>query len=293
MNIKDLEYFNELIKIKNFTIVAQKFNVSQPTITLAIKRLEEEFNTKFFLRNQSHKELIVTDAGNQFYAHSQKIVHELQIANNELRNTATQKIFFGLPPIIGTYYFPLVTPDLLRNKLLNELKIISRGSATCRKMLLDGELDIALLGSNSPLKDPNLKTEIFARSPYKVIVGNNHSWAHRKSIEISELRGQPFVIQNDSFIHKRALKKVAHLGHFRPNIICQTDNIMMLKALVAANTGISLLTKIAIQPTDKFHVIDINTNNEKFIFYMSIAYHARHVLTAQQQKLLDILRKDI
>lgn len=292
MNIKDIEYFNELIKVKNFTMVAQKFNVSQPTITLAIKRLEEEFGTKFFLRNQSHKELIVTEAGNQFYTHSKKIIHELRIATNEIQNAATQKIFFGLPPIIGTYFFPLVTPDLLRNNLLNELKIVSRGSATCRKMLLDGELDIALLGSNSPLKDPNLTNEIFARSPYKVIVGSDHPWAHRDSIDLKELRGQPFVTQNESFVHKRALKKVARLGHFRPNIICQTDNIMMLKALVTENIGISLLTKIAIRPTDKFHAINIKTDNEP-IFYMSIAYHARHVLTAKQQKLLEILRKDI
>ena len=65
MNIKDIEYFNELITTKNFSIVAQNFNVSQPTITMAIKRLEEEFNTKFFIRNKSHKELNVTDTGKQ------------------------------------------------------------------------------------------------------------------------------------------------------------------------------------------------------------------------------------
>ncbi|WP_430521812.1 helix-turn-helix domain-containing protein [Ligilactobacillus aviarius] len=41
MNIKDIEYFNELITTKNFSIVAQNFNVSQPTITMAIKRLEK------------------------------------------------------------------------------------------------------------------------------------------------------------------------------------------------------------------------------------------------------------
>ena len=45
MNIKDIEYFNELMTTKNFSIVAQNFNVSQPTITMAIKRLEEEFDT--------------------------------------------------------------------------------------------------------------------------------------------------------------------------------------------------------------------------------------------------------
>lgn len=47
MNIRDFEYFHQLVKEKNFSKVAQKFSVSQPTVTLAIKRLEEEFETTF------------------------------------------------------------------------------------------------------------------------------------------------------------------------------------------------------------------------------------------------------
>lgn len=47
MNIRDFEYFHQLVKEKNFSKVAQNFSVSQPTVTLAIKRLEEEFETTF------------------------------------------------------------------------------------------------------------------------------------------------------------------------------------------------------------------------------------------------------
>lgn len=292
VNIKDIEYFNELITTKNFSIVAQNFNVSQPTITMAIKRLEEEFNTKFFIRNKSHKELIVTDSGKQFYEHSKHIMQELKVASKEIRDADEQKIIFGLPPIIGTYYFPPVTPELLRNDLLDDLTIVSRGSTICRKLLLNGDLDIALLGSNSPLKEPNLVTETFARSPYKIVVGQEHPWASRDSVTLDELRGQRFISQNESFIHQRALKKVARLGHFRPNIVCHTDNINILKALVAENTGISLLTSIAINPNDRLHAISIEAEDFP-VFNMAIAYHARHLLTNKQQKVLDILRKSI
>ncbi len=54
MNIRDFEYFHQLVKEKNFSKVAQNFSVSQPTVTLAIKRLEEEFETTFFIRDRSH-----------------------------------------------------------------------------------------------------------------------------------------------------------------------------------------------------------------------------------------------
>ena len=159
-------------------------------------------------------------------------------------------------------------------------------------MLLNGDLDIALLGSNYPLKEPNLITETFARSPYKIIVGYDHPWANRQSVSIEELRGQRFISQNESFVQHRALKKMARLGHFRLNIVCQTDNVNILKALVAENIGISLQTAISINPDDHLHTIDIEAEDFP-TFNMSIAYHARHYLTDKQQQLLDILRKSI
>ena len=219
-------------------------------------------------------------------------MQELKVASKEIRDADEQKIVFGLPPIIGTYYFPPVTPELLRNGLLDDLTIISRGSSFCRKMLLNGDLDIALLGSNYPLKEPNLITETFARSPYKIIVGYDHPWANRQSVSIEELRGQRFISQNESFVQHRALKKMARLGHFRLNIVCQTDNVNILKALVAENIGISLQTAISINPDDHLHAIDIEAEDFP-TFNMSIAYHARHYLTDKQQKVLDILRKSI
>ena len=80
MNIRDFEYFHQLVKEKNFSKVAQIFSVSQPTVTLAIKRLEEEFETTFFIRDRSHKELLVTPSGYQFDAHLKVILNELAIA---------------------------------------------------------------------------------------------------------------------------------------------------------------------------------------------------------------------
>lgn len=293
MNIKDFKYFNALVENKNFSIVAQQFNVSQPTITMAIKRLEEEFDAKLFIRNQSHKELIVTEAGHQLYAHTTNILKEITIAKKELQIAKQHKIIFGLPPIIGTYYFPMATPELLRQGLLNKLTIISKGSIICRKMLLAGDLDIALLGSIEPITQPGLITEVFAKSPLKIIVGPGHPWYHRKKITLSELKGQKFITQNESYIHNQALQQVAKLGHFHPEIVVKTDNINILKALVSENIGIGLLTEIAIKETDQqLHALDVDAEDFP-AFIMSIAYRAQYILTKQQQQLLEILHTSI
>ena len=106
MNIKELYYYHDLVRTKNFSQVAADFNISQPTVTMAIKRLEESFGTTFFMRDRSHHQLTVTSTGLQFDQHVQRIIEELEIAQKELARAKQERISFGLPPIIGSWYFP-------------------------------------------------------------------------------------------------------------------------------------------------------------------------------------------
>ena len=145
MNIKELYYYHDLVRTKNFSQVAADFNISQPTVTMAIKRLEESFGTTFFMRDRSHHQLTVTSTGLQFDQHVQRIIEELEIAQKELTRAKQERISFGLPPIIGSWYFPRFTPALLQAGLLNQLEVVDHGSASLLQLLAKGELDLALL----------------------------------------------------------------------------------------------------------------------------------------------------
>ena len=117
MKLNDLKYYQALVKYKNFSQVAAKFNVSQPTITMAIQRLEKDFGTSFFVRDHVHKQLHITPTGKQFAVHVDVILNELRIARQEINQAESSSIRFGLPPIIGNYYFPPLTPLLMREGL--------------------------------------------------------------------------------------------------------------------------------------------------------------------------------
>lgn len=84
MNVKDLEYFVAVFEEKNFSKAAMEKNVSQPTITLAIKRLENEFGARLFIRDHSHQRLEPTRQGSQLLIHAQNMLTELGIAKKEL-----------------------------------------------------------------------------------------------------------------------------------------------------------------------------------------------------------------
>lgn len=177
MNIKELYYYHDLVRTKNFSQVAADFNISQPTVTMAIKRLEESFGTTFFMRDRSHHQLTVTSTGLQFDQHVQRIIEELEIAKKELTRAKQERISFGLPPIIGSWYFPRFTPALLQAGLLNQLEVVDHGSASLLQLLAKCELDLALLGSLQPFQQPSLRARVIDKAPIRIIVAKDHPLA--------------------------------------------------------------------------------------------------------------------
>lgn len=186
MKIKDLEYYQKLVKYQNFSQVANLFGVSQPTITMAIQRLEKDFGASFFIRDHVHKQLHITPVGKQFSTHVNVILNELEISRQEIDQAKSTKIRFGLPPIIGNYYFPPLTPELMRQGLLSHLETYEHGSKEILKMLEHGNLDVALLGSLTPLKKPRITAVELGQYPFKIIVSKiTHSLIKRKLILVT------------------------------------------------------------------------------------------------------------
>lgn len=112
MNTRDLEYFIRLTEIKNFSKVAQEFGVSQPTITFALKRLEEELNAHLIVRHRAQGGLLITDSGAQLLNHAKRMLLHYNLVQKEITNSRLKMLSLGLPPIIENNYFPEVAKNL-------------------------------------------------------------------------------------------------------------------------------------------------------------------------------------
>lgn len=289
MNVKELYYYHDLVRTKNFSQVAADFNISQPTVTMAIKRLEESFGTTFFMRDRSHHQLTVTSTGLQFDQHVQRIIEELEIAQKELARAKQERISFGLPPIIGSWYFPRFTPALLQAGLLNQLEVVDHGSASLLQLLAKGELDLALLGSLQPFHQPSLQASVIDKAPIKIIVAKDHPLAAFKDgISFAQAAQYPFITLDDEYVHAQAFRQAARLAHVRPKIVFKTSDVQILKALVANNSGISFLTDLALDANDGLIALPL-TDGSQPEFIISLAARANRLLTPNAQRLWSIL----
>ena len=286
MNTKDLQYFHQLASLKNFSKVAATFQVSQPTVTVAIQRLEKQFAVPLIVRDRSHHAVELTSFGRQLDRHVVNILNELELAQKEAAHTQMKQVRFGLPPIIGNYYFPSLVPDLLQRHLLARLEIVERGSNETLKQLRSGELDMALLGSLSPLEYDQLAASTIVKMPFGILVAKDSDLAAKaeSGVFFRDLKKRSFVALDEKFIHHQAFRRVANAAHVRPRIIYRTADVHVLGALVAKHIGIAFLTSLAAAIDPQTVLIPL-LDDQQPLFYIS--------KVRREQTILDGIKKEL
>ncbi|MCT3301158.1 LysR family transcriptional regulator [Lactiplantibacillus pentosus] len=290
MNTRDLDYFRALVDCQNYTMVARQFAVSQPAVTQAIHRLEKEFAVKLVIQDRHHQQTNITRAGHLLYKNAQQIQASLRLAHQEIDSAQQAEIRFGLPPIIGTLYFPQIAEKLLQNGLLQQLKITETGSDELLHKLVKGEINIALLGSYLPFDLPTVHAVKLGARPFSIIVSPQNSLATQTSIGFKDLGQAQFIGLDGKYVHPQAFQAYCDFAGVHPEVIYRTPDISWVKALVKANLGISMLVRDVVKPDDGVACLDIE-DQLPVSFNISVVTRAGYLPTDDEQRFIDQLLK--
>ncbi|WP_424320841.1 LysR family transcriptional regulator [Lacticaseibacillus chiayiensis] len=288
MNTRDFEYFLGLTATRNFSQTAEDFAVSQPTITAAIKRLEDYFQAQLVIRDRRHHDVSVTPAGEQLASHATILLHQLSLAKQDIAWDQKSKIRLGLPPIIGSYLFPKIATALSAAGLMPQLETFEGGSAALLNQIKDGHLDFALLGGSGPLVEPDFHIIPIDTAPFVIITAESDPLVQQTHVSLASLKNRQFITLSDDFVHARAFSWFQQRHSFRPNIIYRTTDVQLLKRLVAQNIGIGFLTKLAIYAEDHLGTLKIDDPNQPD-FTISFVYRQDRVLTSNMTRFVQIL----
>ncbi|EPA0827972.1 LysR family transcriptional regulator [Enterococcus hirae] len=290
MNTRDIEYYVQIVKQKNFTKVAKYFQVSQPTITYALKRLEKELDAVLITRDRSHHELVITPAGKQLFIHAQSILQEIKMAKAEITQLQKKKLRFGMPPIIGNEYFPKLSSYFIKSQLMDQIEITDGGSRDLYGMIHQGRIDLAILGSTQPIIDQKLEIELLLDKRFMIVVAPTHPFADRQTISFSDLIAEQFVLLNEHYVHPAAFKKLAKQAHIEPKVIYQSNDLAILKSMIRENIGIGFLTEIAIHPED--HLVSIPLSDQlQPHFLISLAKRTQQIPTPLQENVVEVIQQ--
>ena len=151
MNIRDLEYFYQLSKLKSYTDVAHYFQVSQPTVTYAIKRLEDHYACQLVEKSSSNRVLHLTQPGKVLANHAREVLIEIEKIEKAVERSKKNLLRIGLPP--------LITSDIMKKfgthdeelEIFRQSQLVQLGSRDLMRLLVCGDLDFSLLGSLEPI----------------------------------------------------------------------------------------------------------------------------------------------
>lgn len=291
MRIRDLEYFNQLVQMHSFTQVAQYFGVAQPTITYAIKRLEQELQSQLIQVQTKPQQILITTAGRQFYVHSQNVVNELKRAQLELDNQKKEKIILGLPPIIGKTFFPNYVNQLNQAGIIEQLETVTVGSGETLKQLLEGKINLALVASNENLIQDNLNVVKLARSQFKIIASFKLD-VPTETPKFADMIKYPFIAFDEGYVHNKVFDYLISRSKRKPKIIYKTTDVDVLKKMVEQNVGVGLLTELAIEPDDQLRVLTLS-DAQLPVFNVYLAYRHDYVLSEVEQQFVEIMKQTI
>ena len=289
MNLKDLQYFYDLCQVQSYTDVAKQHEVSQPSISYAIKRLEESFNCKLIHHDPSHRSFKLTYQGEILLEHTKLILPEISSAHKEIDRSLAHYSTVGFPPIIMQYLFAALNQEKELD-FLKKVRPIRRGSLELLDLLLKGELDASLLGLIEPFNHPLLEMrELFQKEIY-VVLSKDHPLSTAMSLSFEELLDQPFILLDEHFIHLKAFDILNQKYQNKAEIFFKSDDIVILKELLKKGIGLSLLADIALSDEDDDLIKIPLIPEDQITFTVYYAYLKSATLSSEVEALFNLIK---
>ena len=256
--LQQLKLFESVSRLGSYTQAADELFITQPAVSIQIKRLEEQAGLPLF--EKVGKKTFLTNAGKVMYAGSQEILNSLDDLKNsieELKGTVkgpiqvsvvtTAKYF--LPELLGAFLqlYPDVEPKL---KFTNRARVIER--------LRDNKDDFVIMGQVP--KDKDLESYPFLNNIIGIIAPANHPLANKKNIPIGELANHRFLNREIGSGTRHTLDQLMEEHGINIEPYMELGSSEALKQAVMAGLGISALSIHSVQlelEVNKLTVLDV------------------------------------
>ncbi len=251
MTLTELRYIVAVAQKNHFGKAAQACFVSQPTLSIAIKKLEQELEVKLFERS-SKNEIRVTEIGQQIVEQAKVVLQEAQVLqeiSEQGKDPLSGQFKLGVIYTIGPYLLPHLIPELRRNAPRLKLIIIENFTANLSTMLKQGELDAIVI--SYPYEEAGIETESLYDEPFVVALPKTHEWAAREAIDPSDLAQEDLMLLGPGHCFRDQVVEACPgclLGNSELTRTLEGGSLETIRHMVAAGTGITVLPQSSLSP---------------------------------------------
>lgn len=284
-----LQVFRAVASERSFSRAAAKLFRTQPAVSLAVQRLEEELGEK--LIDRARKGLLLTDAGQVVLDHARRFDNlraSMDTALRELRDNAAGRLAIGANESTALYLLPHVTAY---RRLYPRVAVQVRRTLSSRlpSQLVDGDLELGVI-SYDP-RDPRLASTVIYRDHLAFVVSPRHRLASRRSVSIRELGMENFIAHNVVSPY-RDLVLQAFARHKVPlHMDVEMPTIETIRALVQAGEGVAFLPRMCVEPEIERRVLcEVPVRELKLTRQVRVVHPARRALSHASRAFLALVK---
>lgn len=257
MNINHLRYFQEVCKYNNITKASEAVHVSQPSITAAIKELENELGYQLF--NRVNNRISLTDDGLSFLVKSKTFVNTYDNFHKEaldIGNKTHVVLKVGIPPVLGTFMFKKFFPDFEQQHPNIRLQMFEIGTISGVKRLNEGGLDF-LIGAMDQIAYAQCDSKSIFRTQFGLAVSASSPLAKEPFASKEMICKQPFIIFPKGSYHYTAITE--HFKDHPLNIIMEASQISTIKYIVENDFAVTITYQESFDAAAKIVHIPLET----------------------------------
>lgn len=250
MTLTELRYIVTLAQERHFGRAAERCFVSQPTLSVAVKKLEEELGVALFERSKSTVQ--VTPLGEKIVAQAQRVLEQASMIK-ELANSGKDQLAsplrIGAIYTIGPYLFPYLVPTLAKNAPQMPLYIEEGFTATLRRKLRSGELDAIIIAL--PFTESDVLTKPLYEESFEVLLPADHPWTAKNTIDKEDLLDEHLLLLGEGHCFRDQILEtcpaISHqLNSPHNTLIAEGGSLETIRHMVASKLGITVLPQSAI-----------------------------------------------
>jgi len=296
MTLTELRYIVTLAQEQHFGRAADRCYVSQPTLSIAVKKLEDELGVALFERTKSRVQ--PTPLGEQIIAQA-NLVLEQTAAIKDLadagKDQLSSPLSVGAIFTIGPYLLPKFIPHLQQIAQRMPLYVEESYTHNLRKKLRNGELDVIIIAL--PFSEPDVVTQTLFEEPFVVLMPKNHPLAQQKKINVSDLTDQKMLLLGEGHCFRdQVLTTCPNLqphndASSQITTVAEGSSLETLRHMVASGLGITILPLSAAESSLYTQDVLVTRPFEDPIPSRTIALAWR--ASFPRHKAIDALRKAI
>ncbi len=290
MEMHQLRYFVAVSEEENFTRAAERCNVSQPSLSTQIIKLEDELGDRLF--NRLGRRVELTSAGSFFEKRARSILMEADNALREIQEGSAEPkgtLRIGVTPTVAPFLLPPVLRDCRARYPNLSIQVDENMRRSLVDNLVDGNLEVVI--SSFSGKISNVSAEPILQESLNLVVPTNHPLADKEDISIKDFKDEPLIVLGESSALGEKVFEFFGRNDFEPKISVLCSQISTAKALVDSGVGLAILPEMAREDVSPYEVVFrtlISTRMSRLLFALT---HERRYLSSGARGFLDSVRR--